>query len=215
MCCIFQAWTRVSAEYSCRLVTHTLMATFLEKLLKNWNSNRTWCFPDYPPSVPKLARWAVLPCSQLLMTGFLFSLFPTSKRRLRLVEMVRQCVSPPWSHLQRLGHHFLSHLSTLDILLFFLYWCNHWCLNVTKQRVKAELANNTRTVVFQLRFVWSMRSPPSTVWQILLIIYTVVGTAAHDFVIVWWDCIVFGVVCSLCSLGGFLLFLSYNAHNCV
>lgn len=95
MCCIFQAWTRVSAEYSCRLVTHTLMATFLEKLLKNWNSNRTWCFPDYPPSVPKLARWAVLPCSQLLMTGFLFSLFPTSKRRLRLVEMVRQCVSPP------------------------------------------------------------------------------------------------------------------------
>lgn len=119
MCCIFQAWTRVLAEYSCRLVTHTLMATFLEKLLKNWNSNRTWCFPDYPPSVPKLARWAVLPCSQLLMTGFLFSLFPTSKRRLRLVEMVRQCVSPPWSHLQRLGHHFLSHLSTLDILLFF------------------------------------------------------------------------------------------------
>lgn len=212
MCCIFQAWTRVLAEYSCRLVTHTLMATFLEKLLKNWNSNRTWCFPDYPPSVPKLARWAVLPCSQLLMTGFLFSLFPTSKRRLRLVEMVRQCVSPPsvsppetWSPLPVTFEH-------TGYPVVFLYWCNHWCLNVTKQRVKAELANNTRTVVFQLRFVWSMRSPPSTVWQILLIIYTVVGTAAHDFVIVWWDCIVFGVVC---SLGGFLLFLSYNAHNCV
>lgn len=78
-----------------------------------------------------------------------------------------------------------------------------WCLNVTKQRVKAELANNTQTVVFQLRFVWSMRSPPSTVWQILLIIYTVVGTAGHDFVIVWWDCIVFGVVCSLCFLCSF------------
>lgn len=117
--------------------------------------------------------------------------------------MVRQCVSPPsvsppetWSPLPVTFEH-------TGYPVVFLYWCNHWCLNVTKQRVKAELANNTQTVVFQLRFVWSMRSPPSTVWQILLIIYTVVGTAAHDFVIVWWDCIVFGVVCSLCFLGFF------------
>lgn len=146
-------------------------------------------------------------------------LFPTSKRRSRLVEMVINVWAHPRSHLHRLGHHFLWHLSKLDILLFFEYWCNHqyflstskwfWCLNRTKQRVKAELANYTQTVVFQLRFVRSMTSPPPTVGQILLIIYTVVGTAGHDFVIVWWDWIVFGVVCFLCFLGGFftLLFL--------
>lgn len=155
------------------------------------------------------------------MTGFLFSLFPTSKRRLRLVEMVRQCVSPPsvsppqtWSPLPVTFEH-TGYPVVFFILvqppIFSKHFKWFWCLNVTKQRVKAELANNTQTVVFQLRFVWSMRSPPSTVWQILLIIYTVVGTAGHDFVIVWWDCIVFGVVCSLCSL----CFLGVFCFSCL
>lgn len=150
----------------------------------------------------------MLPCSQLLMTGFLFSLFPTSKRRLRLVEMVRQCVSPPsvsppetWSPLPVTFEH-TGYPVVFFILvqppIFSKHFKWFWCLNVTKQRVKAELANNTQTVIFQLRFVWSMRSPPSTVWQILLIIYTVVGTAGH---------VLFLGLCVLCVFWGFFAFL--------